>query len=203
MEKVLIVDDTKNIRVLLKTCLELRNYKVISVENGKAALQILSKEGENIDLVFLDIRMPEMNGTDVLRLIREMGILCPIIIMTAYATVKNAIDCTKLGAVAYLQKPFSPERINSVLDEVFVLKTNIQDSTKNIFEQKTYVEKARALISKGNYSKAYDSLKLALSKDPYDSEIYYLLGQLNEGINNMKEAKRFYAIAELFNSEDD
>lgn len=203
MEKVLIVDDTKNIRVLLKTCLELRNYEVISAENGKAALQIISKEGENLDLVFLDIRMPEMNGTDVLRLIREMGIRCPIIIMTAYATVKNAIDCTKLGAVAYLQKPFSPERINSVLDEVFDSKTNIQDSTKNIFEQKTYVEKARALISQGNYSKAYDSLKLALSKDPYDSEIYYLLGQLNEGINNMKEAKRFYAIAELFNSEDD
>lgn len=203
MEKVLIVDDTKNIRVLLKTCLELRNYEVISAENGKAALQIISKEGENIDLVFLDIRMPEMNGTDVLRLIREMGIRCPIIIMTAYATVKNAIDCTKLGAVAYLQKPFSPERINSVLDEVFVSKTSTQDSTKNLFEQKTYVEKARDLISQGNYSKAYDSLKLALSKNPNDSEIYYLLGQLNEGINNMKEAKRFYAIAELFNSEDD
>src|SRR5471030_2230356 len=113
MKKVLVVDDTKNIRMLLTTCLELKDYKVLTAEDGKSAIDIVKAEKNSIDIIFLDIRMPEMNGTEVLKIIRGLGVKCPVIIMTAYATVKNAVDCTKLGAVAYLQKPFSPDRVSS------------------------------------------------------------------------------------------
>ncbi|NMM65782.1 response regulator [Clostridium sp. P21] len=200
MKKVLIVDDTKNIRVLLTTCLELREYEVITADSGKEALNIIKNKKSNIDLIFLDIRMPEMNGTEVLKDIRNMGMECPVIIMTAFATVKNAIDCTKLGAVAYLQKPFSPERVNSVLDEIFNVNNEnyfIENKDENVL-----VEKAKVLIEKCSFVQAENNLKNALAINPYNKEIYFLIGKVNENINNKKEAKRFYAIAELFEKEN-
>ena len=100
MKKVLVIDDTKNIRMLLTTCLELKGYEVLTADSGKSAIDILKEEKSSINVIFLDIRMPEMNGTEVLKIIRDMGFNCPVIIMTAYATVKNAVDCTKLGATA-------------------------------------------------------------------------------------------------------
>ena len=120
--------------MLLTTCLELKGYEVLTAEDGKSAINIIKDQRQNVDLIFLDIRMPEMNGTEVLKVIRDIGVKCPVIIMTAYATVKNAIDCTKLGAVAYLQKPFSPDRVNSVLDEIL-------DSNGSYSENSEHLEK--------------------------------------------------------------
>lgn len=191
MNNVLIIDDTKNIRKLLTTCLEIRGYNVLTAENGNTALNILKKERNNINLIFLDIRMPELNGTEVLKYIKNMGITAPIIIMTAFATVKNAIDCTKLGAAAYLQKPFSVERINSVLDEVI-------SKNSEITNEKDLIQNAKKLIEENDLNKAHEMLKKALSVNPYDGEIYSLLGEVNKHMGNLKEAERFYFISKLF-----
>lgn len=72
---------------------------------------------ETFDLAFLDIKMPHFSGTEVLKQIRQNGINTPIIIITAYATVKNAVACTQMGAVGYLQKPFTSEKVRNVLRE--------------------------------------------------------------------------------------
>lgn len=198
MGKVLVVDDTKNIRVLLTTCLELRGYEVLTAECGKSALEIVKKEREGIDLIFLDIRMTGMSGTEVLKCVREVGISCPVVIMTAFATVKNAIDCTKLGAVAYLQKPFSPDRVNAVLDELNENNITNSSSSNEVSDVNLYIAKAKSLMNQGRYNEAFDNLKNALSIDPYMKEIYYLIAKVNENNDNDIEARRFYAIAELF-----
>lgn len=114
--KVLVVDDTKNIRMLLTTCLELYGYKVVTAVDGLDALNTITIE--NPDLIFLDIKLPEISGTEVLRRIRSMGVITPVVIMTAFATVKNAIECTKLGAVAYLQKPFTADKVKTVINQL-------------------------------------------------------------------------------------
>ena len=191
MNNVLIIDDTKNIRKLLTTCLEIRGYNVLTAESGNIALNILKKERNNIGLIFLDIRMPELNGTEVLKYIKNMGITAPIIIMTAFATVKNAIDCTKLGAAAYLQKPFSVERINSVLDEVI-------SKNSEITNEKDLIQSAKKSIEENDLNKAHEMLKKALSVNPYNGEIYSLLGEVNKHMGNLKEAERFYFISKLF-----
>lgn len=199
MRKVLVVDDTKSIRKLLTTCLELRGYEVLTADCGKSALDTMEKEMNNIDLIFLDIRMPEMNGTEVLKALRDIKIDCPIIIMTAYATVKNAIDCTKLGAAAYLQKPFSPDRVNSVLDEVSsgaAYENN--NSTSAQSNEEFLIEKANVLIAQNNLSEAHEKLKQALAVNPYNKKIYYLLGKVNEKMNKSKEADIFFSVSKLF-----
>lgn len=198
MKRVLIIDDTKNIRTLLTTCLELRDYEVLTAENGRVALEILKGKKEEIDLIFLDIRMPGMSGTEVLKSLRSYGISCPVIIMTAFATVKNAVDCTKLGAIAYLQKPFSPDRVNGILDEITENTSNENRTNSNLKDVELYLSKTKSLINEKKYDEAFENIKAALSINPYIKETYYLIGQINENINNNIQAKRFYDIAKLF-----
>lgn len=116
MKKVLVVDDAKNIRMLLTKCLELEGYQVKTATNGKDALVLFSSE--RFDLAFLDIKLPELSGTEVLRRIRAQGNDTPVIVITAYPTVKNAVECTKLQSITYLQKPFTADRLRAVLKEV-------------------------------------------------------------------------------------
>ena len=116
MKKVLVVDDTKNIRTLLGIYLKLNGFEVLMATNGHEALSII--DTEPVDLIFLDIKMPEISGTEVLKRIRAKGITAPVVIMTAFATVKNAVDCTKLGAITYLQKPFTTDKIKTIIDEM-------------------------------------------------------------------------------------
>jgi len=198
MKRVLIIDDTKNIRTLLTTCLELRDYEVLTAENGRVALDILKEKKEEIDLIFLDIRMPGMSGTEVLKSLRSYGVSCPVIIMTAFATVKNAVDCTKLGAVAYLQKPFSPDRVNGILDEITENISSENITNSNLRDVEVYLSKAKSLINEKKYDEAFENIKTALSINPYIKETYYLIGQINENTNNSIQAKRFYDIAKLF-----
>ena len=203
MKKVLVIDDTKNIRMLLTTCLELKGYKVLTADSGKSAIDILKEEKQSIDIIFLDIRMPEMSGTEVLKIIRDMGFNCPVIIMTAFATVKNAVDCTKLGAAAYLQKPFSPDRVTSVLEEIFTSNENIDksfvESPKDLGEEKILIAKSKKLIEEGEYAKAHNTLKIVLGINPYNKEIYHLISEVNKNLNKFDEAELFNNIYELFN----
>ncbi|GKU23743.1 response regulator [Clostridium folliculivorans] len=202
MKKVLIIDDTKNIRSMLTTCLEIRDYEVMAAENGIVALEILDKLGKEIDLIFLDIRMPGLSGTEVLKILREKNINSAVIIMTAFATVKNAIDCTKLGAFAYLQKPFSPDRVNAIIDEVENTYTPSEAKEENYKEKacndETYIIEAMENIELNKYKEAFEVLKKALASNPYNKDVYKLIGKVNELEGNEEEANRFYAISGLF-----
>lgn len=154
MKTVLIVDDTKNIRTLLTTCLEINGYNTLTAKNGEEALEFF--KAKTIDLVFLDIKMPELSGTEVLRRIRNMGITIPVVIMTAFATVKNAVECTKLGAVAYLQKPFTADKVSSLLTEL----ENSPTEPNNEIDIKASINLAIDLIEQNDLRSALETLKL-------------------------------------------
>lgn len=117
MKTALIVDDTKNIRILLSHCLKDSGFTVHCAANGSEALELISII--DFDIAFIDIKMPTMSGTALLEQIRKDGYKFDIVIMTAFATIKNAVTTTKLGAKAYLQKPFTANTIHKILDEIF------------------------------------------------------------------------------------
>lgn len=193
MGKVLVVDDTKNIRMLLKTCLELEGYDVITAIDGQDALKTFEKE--NIDMAFIDIKMPEISGTEVLRNIRSMGINIPVVIMTAFATVRNAVECTKLGAVAYMQKPFTAEKVRTVLAEMEDYK-----SEENNF--KSYMNSSKKLMEENKNDKALKLLKKALAIDPSCGEIYFLIGMVLRKQGSLKEAEKFLSASKIFNNNE-
>jgi CheY-like chemotaxis protein len=116
---ILIVDDEKNIRLTLSRSLEVLGVETDSAEDGKQALVKL-KEKE-FGLILLDLRMPGVDGMEVLRQVRESRPDIRIIILTAYGTIELAVEAMKLGAVDFIQKPFVPEqlreRVARVLDK--------------------------------------------------------------------------------------
>ncbi|MFT9494619.1 response regulator [Anaerosolibacter sp.] len=193
MKKVLIADDTKNIRNLLATCLKHEGFQVIDVENGEEALEAF--QNDVFDLAFLDIKMPKISGTEVLRRIRELGVQTPVIIITAFATIKNAVECTQLGAVAYLQKPFTTNRIKQVLVEIMGLPR--QQVSVNDLLQLSNVQ-----ISQGNLESALTSLKNALSLEPTNPQIYEMLSKVYTLIGSTEEAHKLASIYRILKKEE-
>lgn len=193
MKKVLIVDDTKNIRMILTKCLELEGYEVMSASDVKQGLEMLT--AHTFDLAFLDIKLPEIRGTEVLKRIRELGIKTPVIIITAYATVKNAVDCTNLGAVAYVQKPFSADKIRSVLKE---FDTNYINTDKELINTESIIDSIKTSLNNHEYDKALDMAKKALSIELNTPEVYLLIGQAYEGLDDVENSQRFQKIYKLF-----
>lgn len=104
MESILIVDDDLNLCTVLKEELEEVGYDSNYVNSGSEALDFL--KNNDVDLILLDLKMPMMDGFDVLRAIEQNHIKSKIIVLTAYADVKSAIDSAKMGATDFISKPY-------------------------------------------------------------------------------------------------
>jgi len=120
----MVVDDEKNIRIMLKRVLSGDQYEIDEAVNGLEALQKIKRE--KYDAILLDVKMPEMNGLQVIDKIKEMDINTPIIMMSAYGTIPEAVEAMKLGAVDYLIKPFDLDELRMTLDRMIR-----QDEMKN------------------------------------------------------------------------
>lgn len=188
MKKALVVDDTKNIRLLLTTCLKVMGYEVTSASNGQEALDLF--DTNYFDLALMDIRMLKISGTEVLRTIRAKGITTPVIVMTAFATVKNAVECTRLGAQAYLQKPFTAEKIRLVLKEI--------DKSKSHEDTSNLILKSKEMIDKNNLDESLSQLKTVLSINPSCAECYELIGKVYELKGDLELSEKFYKAAKCF-----
>jgi len=107
--RVLIIDDEDDIRSTLKMALEYEGYECLLAANGPAGLTIAEKEGP--DLVFLDIKMPQMDGLEVLKRLKAQEPSPPVVILSAHGNVRTAVEATKLGAFDFIEKPLETERI--------------------------------------------------------------------------------------------
>ena len=113
--RVLVVDDEKNIRTTLSLCLEQLGCHVTAVSSLQGALEAIAKHP--YELAFLDIRLGEASGLDLIpKLLMDRPNLL-IVVITAYATIDSAVAAMKRGAVDYLPKPFQPAQIRHVIDQ--------------------------------------------------------------------------------------
>jgi len=113
--RVLVIDDEKNIRTTLAFCLEQAGCQVTAVASADGALDALSQQA--YDLAFLDVRLGQSSGLD---LIPQLIAVCPnlmVVIVTAYATIDSAVEAIKRGAADYLAKPFTPAQIRHLVDQ--------------------------------------------------------------------------------------
>jgi DNA-binding NtrC family response regulator len=114
--KLLIVEDEKITRKSLSDILSMEGYEVFSAEDGDEGLTIF--KSVNPEIVITDLRLPKMNGIDVLTSILTINPACKVILITAYASIDTAIQSLKIGAYDYLTKPFSPEKLISILRNI-------------------------------------------------------------------------------------
>lgn len=107
--RILLVEDEEAIRENLKLNLELENYKVVAVERGNHALEKFNSE--KFDLIILDVMLPEINGFDVLKIIRLQNSTIPVLFLTAKNSSTDVIAGLKIGADDYITKPFNLEEL--------------------------------------------------------------------------------------------
>jgi len=107
--RILIVDDEESIRSSLSKLLDYQGYEAIQAEDGFEALALL--EQKPADLVLLDIKMPRMDGLEVLQKIRQNDADLPVVMISAHGTIETAVEATKLGAFDFLEKPWDQERL--------------------------------------------------------------------------------------------
>ncbi|MEE9402733.1 MAG: sigma-54 dependent transcriptional regulator, partial [Desulfobacteria bacterium] len=113
METILIVDDEKNYLVVLSSFLSGEGYEPITADNAQQALDIV--ENTDLDLVLTDMKMPSMDGIELLRRIKEKSPDLPVVMMTAYGTVEKAVEAMQLGAFNFVLKPFQNETLKQII----------------------------------------------------------------------------------------
>ncbi|WP_420580656.1 sigma-54-dependent transcriptional regulator [Reichenbachiella sp.] len=169
MTKILIIDDEKSIRHTLREILEYEKYKIDEAENGKVGLEKLKEE--DFDVVLCDVKMPEMDGIEVLENARALDHTPQFIMISAHGNIDTAVDATKKGAYDFIQKPPDLNRLlltiknaldkSNLIQETKVLKKKVAKSneivgeSEPIQEVKETIEKvagteARVLITGGN-----------------------------------------------------
>ena len=107
--RILVIDDEIAIRDSMRMILEYEGYEVLSAPSGQEGIALVERESP--DLVFLDIKMPGMDGLEALNRIRAVSDAIPVVIISGHGTVATAVEATKLGAFDFLEKPLATERV--------------------------------------------------------------------------------------------
>ena len=118
--KILVVDDEDIVRTSCSRALSPEGYEVRLARNGVEGLQMANEE--RFDLVLTDLKMPDMDGIEVLRIIKEKWPETVVMIVTGYQTVDTAVKAIKLGAYDYIEKPFTPDALVSHVEEALTNK---------------------------------------------------------------------------------
>src|SRR3954452_14698139 len=113
--RVLVVDDEESIRRMLRLCLEGAGYRVTLAPSGEAAVAAARRAPP--DLALVDLRLGGMDGIAVTRSLAHDAPTTSVVLMTAYATIDNAVDAMRAGAVDYLPKPFTPAQVLHVVQK--------------------------------------------------------------------------------------
>ncbi len=151
METILIVDDEKNYPLILSAVLQDVGYETLTANSGMEALEILNHANADVDLVLTDMKMPVMDGIELLEKIKAINPHLPVIMMTAYGTVEKAVEAMQKGAYNYILKPFDNEGliifVKKAIDMYQVVKENLRlrDVVENRYNFGNIVGKSKRM----------------------------------------------------------
>jgi len=148
MNSVLLIDDDKELCALMKKCVEQENLSVITAHNGTEGLRLASEN--NCSLIILDVMLPDIDGFQVLRKIREVSIV-PVLMLTAKNDESDKVLGLRIGADDYLTKPFGinelTARVNSLIRRFTTLNPSTGGETESIIFKEMVIDKANRLVT--------------------------------------------------------
>lgn len=189
-KKILVVDDEKNIRLTLARALDSPKLSVLTAGDGEEALQRLTET--DFSLVLLDLKLPGIDGLEVLHRIRTRSPELPVIMITAHGSIESAVAAMKAGAVDFLRKPFSLDEVRSLVDQVLARRDLERENPVGYPDLIAGVQKA---IREGGFEDAGETARRAVARDPGRPEAYNLLGALQELKHKRLEAQKYYRAA--------
>lgn len=163
MAKILVIDDEKAIRRSIKEILEFEKHQVEEAEDGQMGLNMSLKN--NYDIILSDIKMPKLDGIELLAKLHESNITSAIIIMSGHGTIETAVDAVKNGAYDYLAKPID-------LNRLLISVRNAMEKTNLVTETKTLKKKITKSVDMIGNSAAINAIKEIIEKvAPTDAKV--------------------------------
>ncbi|MBW2250202.1 MAG: sigma-54-dependent Fis family transcriptional regulator [Deltaproteobacteria bacterium] len=149
METILVVDDEKNYPLILGAVLEEEGFEVLTANSGRDALEI--QKTSDVDLILTDMKMPSMDGIELLEKIKAIDTDMPVIMMTAYGSVDKAVEAMEKGAYSYILKPFDNDKlvvyVNKAISMYRVVKENrrLRDAVKSQYSFGNIIGKSKVM----------------------------------------------------------
>lgn len=189
-QKILIVDDEKNIRLTMAQALQPLGYEVKTAVNGEDALNQL--ETDDVGLILLDLKMPGLDGLEVLRRVVTLRPDIRIILISAHGTVEHAVEAMRLGAVDFIQKPFVPKELRELVTRV--LDRHKLEATQTA-DYEAHLELIKRCMNERHFEAAAEHARQAIGADPTRPEAFNLFGILYELAGHHEEAMKQYRVA--------
>ena len=186
---VLVVDDERNIRLTLSMALETLKIPVDTAESGEEALEKLTETPYS--LMILDLKLPGLDGMEVLRQVVDRYPEMKVIIITAYGSIEVAVEAMKVGAIDFLQKPFQPTEVRDMVGRILQAPPEGRPPRKYEY----YVNLAKQSIKAGEFEVARVYAKKAIFIKYNRPEAYNILGGICEIKGDLQEAQKNYRVA--------
>src|SRR6266545_176116 len=155
--RILVVDDEKSMRDLLSITLEKEGYDVLTAAGGEPAIEALHRE--SVDAVITDLRMPKVDGLQVLRVAKEISPDTTVIMITAVASTESAVEAMKLGAYDYITKPFKLDEVNLIVRNALERK-RLRDENLYLRRQLETQHRFENIIGKsGRITEVFDTIR--------------------------------------------
>ena len=200
--RILVVDDEKNIRMTVQHSLMVANYEVDSASDGAEGLEKF--HSGHYDLVLMDLRMPQMNGIEMLREIRENDKQTAAIVITAYLTIDTLLEAFALGVSDYIRKPFSPNDVREMVRRVLArgrLDTHTNNGTGTGGDSETDLELARKALAEQDLPLAMKFAKKTVEEDCNNPDCYAFLGIVEHLSGDTQAAERSFHEALLLDPQ--
>jgi DNA-binding response OmpR family regulator len=196
--QILVVDDEPHVRLAYRMTLEAESYAVHQADCAETALERMVRE--SFDLAILDLRLPGMDGLDLLAEMRNRNILVPVVMITAHGDVPNAVRAMHLGAIDFLQKPLTPESLRTVVADVFARHAAPPSATAPADDFASHFSEAKRLINLRTFGAAWTHLSRALELSQHSPDALNLAGVLFEMQQDYERAGKLYEMAIKYES---
>jgi DNA-binding response OmpR family regulator len=188
--KILVIDDEKNILFTVRQTLESQGYAVRTTTTGEEGLRLAAEE--NFDLVLLDLKLPGIDGVEVLRQLGQRRRRPQVIVISAFGTVTNAVEVMKSGALDFIEKPFSPQELRDAVRQVL---TRPEPGTDPGNDYSGWIAMSKRCAGEGQLGNAIAHARHATGLEPDRPEAFNLLGAYCEMQGKALEAQKYYRAA--------
>lgn len=175
-KSILVVDDEEFIRLNLQQIFNEENYNVILLDNGNSAIKAINEN--DIDLILLDLNLPDINGIEVLKIIKQVNPEILTIIMTGFASVESAVEAIKLGAYDYIKKPFKADAIK-LITRLALETSSLKKTVEKLKANQSYNINVDNIIGESKSIELIRSQILEFAK--HDTETVLLTGESGTG----------------------